>query len=213
MDCSQPSFWLDVTKTFIGALLGAGLAFGSSLYIQWRLRIQDNIRAGNLALALLAGMLNSFLGLRVALLQTQQEVLRQNSKAPFWMQFKPTHHNFLQSASFDLSGLAFLFDKEGVGIIEELRHAESLYDSMRLLIPTHREVRELIQERHFALGIAPGVTILKSELEAKVGVNLIEKGNVLSQVLIAHLATDEDVYRKAFAHLRADLARRYGNKF
>src|SRR5256885_5458213 len=145
MECSQPSFWLDVTKTFIGALLGAGLAFTSALLVQWSLRRTENIKAGNLALTLLRYMLVSFLALRKAQVQIQDEVRTHFPEAPPWVHFKPSQYPFSESTAFDLSALAFLFDKHGTGVIEKLIQAEANFRSLQILIATHRETREQIQ--------------------------------------------------------------------
>lgn len=213
MECSQPSFWLDVTKTFIGALLGAGLAFGSTLYIQWRLRKQENIKAGNLALALLVNALNAFLSTRKALLQTREEVLKRHPNAPLWVQFKPSQYAFGELTSFDLSSLGFLFDKKGVSVVQRLVEAETAYSSLRLLFAAHRETRELIQQRHSELGVGLATDASMTEHDAKIGPHLIAKGNDLSQALLKHFADDERVYRDAFKALRGDLLHRYGDRF
>jgi len=204
------AFWLDVAKTFFGALLGAGLAFASNLYIQWRIRRDERVRAGNVALAILVGQLNDFLSVRKALLAQRERALKQQPNCPLWLQFLPIRYVFGES-QLDVNSLAFLFDATSAAAMQKLLHVQNLHRTLRQIVADHSDVRKLIQERSAELGIKD--PILQSDLEGKIGPHLIARANSAGKILLEMFETDETEYEAAFSMLRAGLIRKLGKRF
>jgi len=206
------TFWLDVAKTFFGALLGAGLAFASNLYIQWRIRRDERIRTGNVALSIVVGQLNDFLAVRKALLVQRERALKQLPNCPFWLQFLPIRYVF-DEYRLDVNSLAFLFDASGAAAMQKLLYVQSLHRLLRQLVADHSDVRKLIQERMAELGVKPFDTISVGDLEGKIGPHLIAQANSAGQTLLEMFDTDETEYEAAFDMMRAELIRRLGKRF
>lgn len=213
LNAVPPNFWLDVMKTFIGAFLGAGLAFASSLIIQWRMRRRENIKAGNLALSLLVTQLNDFSAVKKSFLQMRDEALKKNANTPVWLQLRPSLYLFTESHSFDVANLSFLFDKHGATTVQKLLVAEHRYRSLVALVKEHRAVRELIQDRSAELGLRAGDKLVMSELEDKIGPHLIGRAVSASEALLRCFSEDSEAYLDAWSGLRTELVRRYGKKF
>ncbi len=208
----EPSIWLDIAKAFIGAFFGAGFAFGTTVFVQWRQRRRDEAKAGNLAIAVLREMLNAYLSVRKAMLAARALVQKVSPGAPLWLHFKPTTHPYPEKLSFDLSALSFLFDKHGVEAVQKLSLAETNYRSLGMLIAVHRESKEAIQARLGALGVPAG-SMLPPDIESKLGFDLVEKSNDLTAILLKHFELDQPIYEDAYQFLKSELTRRYGDKF
>jgi hypothetical protein len=183
------------------------------LVVQWRQRRTQNIKAGNLALALLVETLNGYLSVRKSAFRMRELVLQVAPKAPLWMHFKPMTHAYETDLSFDFSTLAFLFDRYGASTVQKLSLAASSYRSVARLIDAHRDTAELIQKGMADLGIKPTTIISAEDIEPKIGFNIIAKANGLTTALTKHFQEDERIYEDAFQFLRSELVRRYGNKF
>jgi hypothetical protein len=214
--CSQPlvtsSLWLDVAKTFIGALLGAWLAFASSLHIQAKLRRDEHVKAGNVALSLLVGQMSDFLGVKKAFLKQRDEALKQSKDCPLWLQFRPTSHIFIE-AELDVSSVAFLFSKKGTDAMQKLLYVQRLHRTLRSLVAEHREIRVLIQERTANLGIKPFDPIPMKDLEEKIGPYLLARAESAAKVLLKMFDEDEPEYEAAFRMVREQLIRTLGKRF
>lgn len=208
----QPDIWLDIGKTFVGAFFGAGFAFASTLLVQWRQRRKENIKSGNLALAVLREMINAFINVRSHMQAMRDLVLRVSPGAPLWLYYKPTTHPFDSQPSFDLPALSFLFDKHGVEAVQKLSLAQSNYRSLCMLVAAHRETKEQIQAKLAGLGVVGG-TMIPAGIEGKLGSDLIEKANDLTTALLRHFERDEAIYDDAVAFLKGELVRRYGKRF
>ena len=208
----QLDIWLDIGKTFVGAFFGAGFAFASTLLVQGRQRRKENIKSGNLAIAVLREMINAFLNVRQNMQAVRDLVLRVSPAAPLWLYYKPTTHPFDEELSFDLNGLSFLFDKHGVEAVQKLSLAQANYRSFCMLVAAHAKTKEQIQAKLAALGVVGG-SMIPSGIEEKVGFDLIEKANDLTRALLEHFAKDEARYDDAATFLRGELVRRYGKQF
>jgi len=206
------SLWLDIAKTFIGALLGAGLAFASNIYIQARLRRDGHVKAGNVALSLLVAQLNDFLAVRKTLLGQREKALAQSPDCPPWLHFMPTAYVFYE-AELDVNALAFLFDKQGADAMQKVLYVQNLHRTLRSLVSEHREVRVLIQQRTAELGFRLFDAMPLTALEEKIGPYLVGRTDSVAKTLLDMLEEDEPEYEAGFRMLRTELISKLGKRF
>src|SRR4051812_27968012 len=102
VDRIPTTFWPDVSKAFIGSLLGASLAFSFALWRDRVLRSREQKAAGNLALAILARQWSDFFRISSAVKQHRAAVLNQEPSIPIWLQILPIDHVFSDRLVFDI---------------------------------------------------------------------------------------------------------------
>jgi hypothetical protein len=206
------SFWLEISKTAIGAFLGAGLAFASTLCVQWLIRYNERIAAGNVALAVLVRQANDYISVKASFTRQRDRALAHRPDIPLWLQFLPSQYVFVED-KIDPADLAFLFDKHGASAIQGVLHVQHMHQILSSVVTEHREVRVDIQQRQAELGIKPFDTMPIREMEEKIGPYLIARATSAADSLSKCFERDQETYETAFRTLRAELQRRFGKRF
>src|SRR5688572_20006918 len=103
-------FAVDVLKSFVGTLLGAGLAFWFALRKDGLARLREQRAAGNAAIAAAARMTSDFAQVRFAIAEHRKQVLILQPSTPMWMLVKPTPFRHANELHFDTEALTFMFD-------------------------------------------------------------------------------------------------------
>jgi hypothetical protein len=212
---SQPvgsAFWTDVAKTAIGAFLGAGLAFTSTMLVQWFARDNEHVRAGNVALVVLVQQINDFLAMKASMLRQRTKALAARPNTPIWLQLLPSQYVFTADR-IDPSTLPFLFDKHGAEAMQKVLHVQKLHATLVSLVTEHREVRIAIQQRQSEAGITAFDPKPMEEIERTIGPYLLARAASATEALLEGFQTDEPTYDAAFRMLRAELRRRFGKRF
>jgi len=141
------NFAADAFKSFIGSLVGAGLAFWFALRKDKLIRLQTQKAAGNLAVTTLARLMNDFFQVRAALAKNRADVLAEQPQSPIWMQIKPLTWNYAEHLRFSIEPLTFIFEhKDGPDVFEKLLTVEMKYHDFFHLLREHRRVTEDAQD-------------------------------------------------------------------
>lgn len=212
---SQPmgsTFWLEIAKTAIGAFLGAGLAFASTLCVQWWIQYEQRVAAGNVALGVLVQQMNDYLSIKKSMLRQRARALKARPDAPLWLHFLPSQYVFTEDRT-EPASLAFLYDRHGATAAQKTLWVQHLHKTLAALVIEHRDVRVSIQQRQAELGVKPFDAMPMSELEAKIGPYLLARATSAAEALLHQFANDEKEYESAFKLLRAELRRRFGKRF
>lgn len=124
MTC-EVSFWLDVSKTLIGAAAGASFAFGFAFWQSRRTRRSEQRAAANMALFLLHQQHHDAISVCAAALRDQVASIEKHKEPPLWAQTKPMTFHFRSSLTFDLKLLGFLFRRDKTELFKRLAGAET----------------------------------------------------------------------------------------
>jgi hypothetical protein len=211
IDCTAETFTLlTVAKAAVGPFIGAGLAFGSTLYVQHRTRRRDNLTAGNLALLTISAQYNDFLIYRRGLRRELHRRVTGIPTAPHWM-LAPAIGAVFTARTVDFGALSFLFNRrEGIAVHEHLGQAELHFETLRTFNEKLAKNVEDIQECLAALQVrVPNPS--NAEIDASVGLDKKTRTSDLLKGLIAEI-NSEDVYLNAFKELRTLLASIYSDK-
>lgn len=206
------TFWLEVIKTAIGAFLGAGLAFASTLSIQLWIRFSDHVKAGNVGLSILVRQLNDFLSVKTAMLRQRATMLKVRPDCPLWLQLLPSAYDFTESR-INPSDLGFLFDQHGTPTMQKVLRVQQLHTKLAALVAHHRDVRLETQKRAQEEKIKPYDTMSIEAVEEKIGPYLVAICASGTESLLAQFEADEPEYEAAFNMLRSELRRRFGKRF
>jgi hypothetical protein len=209
---AAPSFWLDVSKTLIGAFAGAALAFAANIYVQHRQRRRDNLVAGNMAVSVLSRQVNSFFNIRKAFESQREIMLQQVPQAPLWVQFKPIVYTFNEELRFNFAALALLFESNEPRAVSALITAETRYFDLIRVVEELNTTAAKIQDKHVQAGITVNAQIALSNIESTLGPAILTKQAALANGLIRRFAEDEKDYLAAATSLREVLLKRHKRK-
>ncbi|HEV8552510.1 MAG TPA: hypothetical protein VGR65_03860 [Casimicrobiaceae bacterium] len=195
----QCDFWLDVAKALIGTFVGAGLAFGANLYVQYLQRRAADLVSGNVAMAILSQQLGDFRTVRRAVLEEQTD----RASLPEWGRFRILPALFDRELKFDLEKLGFLVRK-GAPLLGELALAQRLYLDLANVIGLHNSNAKEMQRKLSAAAAAAFRPLSDREALDAAGRDLVSQETGVVEVLLEHMENDEARY--------LDIARQFHDK-
>jgi len=213
-DPCSPHLALDIFKSFIGALLGAGLAFIFALRKDHLTRTKERKAAANLAMITLLQQTDDYLNAKAHIQEFRTNLLKAQPETPPWMFIKPMHLNYSSELRFNLDVLVFLLEyKGGSRAIEMLLNADRKYHDFFHLLEVHAEASEELQRKFSDAKIDPRQGITVGELEAVAGFHLIEKINSFVRAAFRHFEEGKDrTFQDACEELPQLLQEIFGKK-
>lgn len=207
-DC-DPSFWVDVGKTLIGAAAGASFAFAFASWRARQTRHDERKAAGNLALFILHQQHHDAIVVCAAALRDQKLTLEKHKTAPVWAQTKPMTFFFRPSLTFDLKSLAFLFSRGRTELFKKVAGAEATYYDLADVLANHRQAMGQLQEKLTAIGVVPGVPFNVDQAEGYVGADIVAKAKAASASLLDRCKDIETTFTGAYELLRGALVEEF----
>ena len=202
MECTTEL--LSWVKAVVGPLIGAGLAFGTTLLVQHWSRSRDNLCAGNLALLTISAQYNDLLIYRRKL---REELHKRDSQIvglPLWL-LAPSIGPQLPARTLDFKSLAFLFDKRpGIETHQHLFLAEQHYEALR---STNERLSKFSEEIQAAMAIVTSRSPPPTNAEVQSSIGADKRAITADLLKGAVVETQsEKFYLDAFAALRNMLA-------
>jgi len=204
--------WAKFAIPIVGTFIGAGLAFLSNLYLQRRIRKQDNMASGYLALLTLRSQLDDFLNYRWAVRGGLAKASETRQGAPAWALLQPVGFNFNEGNLFEFKSLAFLLATEaGRGAFQQLQAIQRMYLD---LTARHDDLDNSVQEAQQRLATceADGENRSWDAVEKYLGPELIARVCSQLQNIVIRFDRDEDRYFEAFDMLNAVIGENFGGK-
>jgi len=209
------TFSLDVVKALIGTFAGAGLAYFVNLRLQRRQKRLDQLLAGNVALATLKLMINTFLTYKKAVEAHRSEFLKAHPNGPLWLHIRPIQFDFDDSLRLDIRSLSFLIEHKNVDPVNEVLLANSVFMALAGLhqeqVKTMMALQDKIPETP-AGKVNPFTESLFGVLGEQLGRSLTMRVESLNAGILTHLDKDEAVLWDALRKLRVALVTKCGEK-
>lgn len=206
------SLWFDIGKTAMGTLFGAAVAFASFL-VQRRLQLRrEDLIAANMTLFKLRAMQRKALLLRKMVRHEVSTKVKDYGNVPTWSAVRPLLMSFESDLTFDLEKLAFLVDtKAGQQALKSVRYAEDLFADLRRTFEVQQslaqETQHLMVEVYRADPNAPW-----DAMEEALGPHVISRGDAFFRSLLQRVEQDPFLIADAFALVRAEFIRRFGDQ-
>jgi hypothetical protein len=204
----QCDFWLDVAKALIGTFVGAGLAFGANLYVQYLQRRAANLAAGIVATAILSQQLGDFRTVQKAV----SEELAGRDRLALWIRIRPLTMVFDEALRFDFEKLGFLA-RLGAPLLAELALAQRRYLSLAYVVEEHRATAKEIQRRLAGVGITAPITADTGPIRDTVGQDLVRRQEDFAKLIMEHCEKDERMYLDLASRLHNKLRKIFGYRF
>jgi hypothetical protein len=184
-------WWIDVSKTVIGAFVGAGLAFVANYYWQGRQRKSDQKLAGNIALLTISRQYGYFIVAKSAFSEEMRNAELNN--VPSWRAIKPTMFEFDEHLHFDFNSLAYLVEDNKDDLLAKLIDIENRYHDLRKILASHCKAAVQLQRKFSELGWGSN---LPDDMTARraVGLDLVGELDSLTNAIRKRVETHENTY-------------------
>ena len=193
-------WWIDLARTLIATFIGAGLAFGTNYYFQYRQRRSEQKSAGNMALATLSRQYGDFVIAKAAIESDLNKASSQQPQIPLWRAIQPTLFEMNSELLFDFKSVAFLLDDGTDSLLINLVDVETKYHELRRMLGKHSELIMRVINRFSDLAWKaniPGEDFAQNA----VGSAVVGELNALAEALAHRVATQEAIYIKAGKNL------------
>ncbi|MFZ6712961.1 hypothetical protein [Undibacterium sp. TC9W] len=202
---------LDITKTMLGSFLGAGLAFFSNYVFRQSQKEEEQVAAGNVAMAMLAEMTIAFLVYKRGVIDSRNKTRGVTADLPDWGQLLPIVYEFDESLEVNIQSLAFLFKNQNTSAMGRVFGAQSNYKSLVYFQKEHYEVMTEIQAKLSLLTYDPNAQTDLDYSTREIPKYLLGRIEAINALILRALKEDEPHYINAIASLRADLSSHLGS--
>jgi len=207
MSCA--SWYLDIGKTLLGTVIGAGLAFWFGLRTHAIKKRDEDRAAGNFAVFVISQHLNDLLNVRNVFRIEEAKCAASAPGVPRWLGMPTIGTVLNRTAKIDYASLGFLLThKKNFSVMPAIAHAETLFTSFADLLDEQFEARKVLQRKAAAAGFDLSRRFTLEELERVVGRDLTSLVKGTTDAIFDRFERDDAEYRRVGGELH-DALREY----